>query len=105
MHRSVCVSNFLFEPANRRRSAAVLGLRLDGGRYEEVAPDELPNGRRGVRSEVIGLVPYVNEEGDLRWFDPAVGDDLPTYNESEQRRQTAEARVAELEALLRGREG
>ena len=35
----------------------------------------------------------------------AVGDDLPTYNESEQRRQTAEARVAELEALLRGREG
>ena len=105
MPRSVCVSNFLFEPANRRRSAAVLGLRLDGGRYEEVAPDELPNGRRGVRSEVIGLVPYVNEEGDLRWFDPAVGDDLPTYNESEQRRQTAEARVAELEALLRGREG
>ena len=96
---------FLFEPATRRRPAAVLGLRLRGGRYEEVAPDTLPNGRRDVRSAVIGLVPYVNEAGDLRWFDPAVGDDLPTYNESEQRRLTAEAKVAELEALLRGREG
>ena len=124
---------FLFEPANHRRPAAVLGLRLRGGRYEEVPPEDLPNGRLGVPSEVIGLVPYVNEEGNLRWFDPAAGDDLPTYNESEQRRQTAErqhaqtartlkaqvaahrqaerkreqaeARVAELEALLRRREG
>ena len=68
-------------------------------------PEDLPNGRLGVPSEVIGLIPYVNEEGDLRWFDPAVGDDLPTYKESEQRRQTAEARVAELEALLTEREG
>ena len=89
---------------------------------------ELPDGRPGVPSAVTGLVAHI-EDGRLRWFDPAAGVDLLTYDESMDRgeaaerereaaeraraatartleaearaRQRAEARVAELEARLR----
>ena len=68
----------------------------------------LPGNRRGIRSEVVGLVAHVDEDSNLRWFDPAEGVDLNTYEEAaDQRRQEAaarqraEARMAEPEARLR----
>ena len=122
---------FLFDPPGRRRPAALLGLRLHDGVYREIAPVALPDGRPGVRSDVVGLVGHVADGGRLRWFDPAVGEDLRDFDEhadradanarqaeanarqaeanarqaeaNARRAEAAERRVAELEALLRKR--
>ena len=78
-------------------------------KLEEVA---LPNGERGVRSAVLGLVAYVAERtppsgpGEtwaltMRWHDPATGEDIPDYEQSraaEARAQAAEARARAAEA-------
>ena len=100
---------FLYDPPGLR-PAALLGLRLCDGVYREIAPVALPDGRPGVPSDVVGLVGYVADEGRLRWFDPAVGEDLRDFDEHAdradayaRRADAAERRVAELEALLRKR--
>ena len=103
---------FLYDPPGQRRPALV-GLRLRDGVYREIAPVALPDGRPGVRSDVVGLVGYVAKGGWLRWFDPASGEDLREFDEHadradaadayERRAEAAERRVAELEALLRKR--
>ena len=70
-----------------------------------------PRPRRGVRSNVLQLAVYVRDD-ELRWFDPASGQDLYDYEElhrlrdeavAQARVARAEARVAELEALLKER--
>ena len=90
----------------------------------------LPNGKRGVRSDVLGLVAYVKDRTPpsgphevwaltMRWHDPATGTDIPDYSQSRAQTQTertradaertradaAERRVAELEEQLRLRDG
>ncbi len=46
------------------------------------------------------------EFGELRWFDPVAGRYLPTFDEADDARIAAEARVRELEAEVeRLREG
>ena len=123
---------FLFDPPGSGQPAALLGLCLGDGIYREIAPVKLPDGRPGTPSAVTGLVAHI-EDGRLRWFDPAAGVDLLTYDESMDRgeaaergrvaaergravaarsleaearaRKRAEARVAELEARLRASEG
>ena len=90
---------FLFDPPEPRRAARLTGLRLHGGGYRGIPPLVLPDGRRGVRSEVVGLIAHVDDDGRLRWFDPAAGVDLPTYDEAEDGREAAERRhAAEAEA-------
>ena len=123
---------FLFDPPEPRRPARLTGLRLDNDSYREIPTEVLPDNRRGIPSEVVGLVAHVDDGGNLRWFDPLAGVDLLTYDEAEDRReaaelktrnaarsleaeaqarqqeaaarQSAEARVAELEARLRERD-
>ena len=109
---------FLYDPPGRRRKARILGLRLRGFDYEEMATETLPNGCVGVRSQTIGFVAYVSSSGELRWFDPVAGVDLRTYDEAEdaageraeaarerdeaaRRLDLANARIAELEAQIR----
>ena len=94
---------FLYDPPEEGQRTALLGLRLRGGNYERIPAETLPDGSLGVRSDVVGLVARIDAEGALRWFDPAAGRDLKTYDEAEDAREAAEARVAELEALLRTR--
>ena len=101
---------FLFDPPGRRRRARIMGLTLRSGGYSDMPTEVLPNGGRGVRSAVLDLVAYVNGEGELRWFDPVAGVDLFDYvdlhrqrDEAEARAAKAEAKAAELEALLRPR--
>lgn len=91
---------FLFDPPDGGRPAALLGLCLRDGNYREIAPVKLPDGRPGIPSTAVGLVAHI-EDGRLRWFDPAAGVELLTYDESMDRGEAAEARVAELEARLR----
>ena len=79
-------------------------------RLEEVA---LPNGERGLRSDVLGLVAYVAERVrpvgpretwalTMRWHDPATGADLPDYDQVHDRadaeRDRADAAEREVEA-------
>ena len=108
---------FLFDPPGRGRPAALLGLCLGDGGYREIGPVTLPDDRSGIPSVVTGLVALI--EGDrLRWFDPAAGVDLRTYDESmdrldavrrarvaaERGKAVAEARLDELEALAATRQ-
>ena len=101
---------WLFDPIGKL-PRAVNGWRLDaGGTYAPVPA--LPDG--GCRSAVLGLDLVVHGDG-FRFRDPATGELLPDHAETEAARQeaeavrdreasarrAAEARVAELEALLR----
>ncbi|MDE0419956.1 MAG: Uma2 family endonuclease [Gammaproteobacteria bacterium] len=95
---------FLYDPPGRHRKARLIGLRLTGFDYEEMARERLPNGCVGVRSQTIGLVVYVASGGELRWFDPVAGVDLRTYDEADEAARQldlANARIAELEAQIR----
>ena len=85
-------------------------MRLVGGDYRELAAEatvfgsgrhaNLP-GARAVRSTVLGLDLRVERGGALCLYDPAAGTALPGYEEEHVARKAAEARVAELEALVR----
>ena len=110
---------FLYDPPTARRPTRVMGLTLSGTRYQELPQEILPNGRRGVRSNVLQLAVYVHDDR-LCWYDPVSGRELLDNEtahlkaeETEAAREEAaaardraaraEARVAELEALLKDR--
>ena len=102
---------FLFDPPTAGRPARVTGLTLSDGWYKEMPQVILPNGHRGVRSEVLQLAVYVRE-GQLRWYDPASDQDLLDYDELHElqdeavaRAARAKARLAELKASLKDRGG
>ena len=84
---------FLFDPPTPRRQAGVVGLTLCGEEYASMDQEVLPNGHRGVRSEVLGLAAYASD-GELRWFDPATGRDLLDYAGQNRERLEAEASAA-----------
>ena len=90
---------FLFDPPTASGPARVMGLTLSDGRYNEMPQVILPNGHRGVRSEVLQLAVYVRE-GRLRWHDPASGQDLLDYEELHRLRDEAVARAARAKARL-----
>jgi len=90
---------FLFDPPTASGPARVTGLTLSDGRYNEMPQVILPNGRRGVRSEVLQLAVYVRE-GRLHWYDPASGQDLLNYEELHRLRDEAVARAARAKARL-----
>ena len=111
------------------------GFALTPTRREPLAEATLPNGERGVVSAVLGLVAHVarrtppSAPGDtwaltMRWHDPATGEDIPDYDETQavvvaeraradaaeretraaqRETQAAQRRVAELEERLRRR--
>ncbi|MCY3621348.1 MAG: Uma2 family endonuclease [Gammaproteobacteria bacterium] len=96
---------FLYDPPTRTRDARILGLRLRVGEYEDIPDEELPNGNSGVRSDSTGLVAYVDVEGQLKWFDPASGQDLRSYDEVQNEVRAAKTQIAELEARIRSLSG
>lgn len=62
-------------------------------------PQRLPNGERGLRSEVLGLWVYLQGQSEaLRWHDPAPGRDLEDHDEVHDAREAAEAKLAEAAA-------
>ena len=67
---------FLYDPPDDHRKPRILGLRLHGKRYLEVPSETLPDGTIGARSETVGLIAHLDENGDLRWFDPDAGRDI-----------------------------
>ena len=79
-HLGVC-EYWLFDPAGFELATPLAGYRLRDGRYQEIRADAA--GRR--RSRVLGLDLHVRD-GKLRFRDRATGEDLRTYEESEDER-------------------
>ena len=86
---------WLFDPAGHELSTALVGYRLCAKRYQPIEADAA--GR--LRSKVLGLHLHVHA-GELRFRDPATGEDLRTYREA-TRERAAEKNRADAEA--RGR--
>ena len=76
---------WLFDPEGFRLPKPLRGYRLRAGRYRPIAADAA--GR--MSSEVLGLELHVRD-GELRFRDPATGEDLNTYQEVHRRADVAE---------------
>ena len=115
---------------NRAGEGELRGYALTPAHREPLKEVALPNGKRGVRSEVLRLVAYVAERVrplgpretwalKMRWHDPATGRDIPDEDEvraeveaertradaERGRADAAQRKVAELEEQLRRARG
>ena len=79
---------WLFDPEGFELSVPLAGYRLWAGHYQPVAADAA--GR--LRSEVLGFDLHVRA-GELRFGDPATGEDLRTYDEAEDRANAEKSRA------------
>ena len=86
---------WLFDPAGHRLATPLVGCRLRDGRYRPIAADA--SGR--LRSGVLGLDLYVRDD-QLRFRDPETGEELRSYDESEDERAAEKNRA---DAAERGR--
>ena len=106
---------FQYDPTRDYLDPPLQGLELIGGRYELRPPEELADGTLRLESKVLGLE-FRQEAERLRFYDPATQGYLLSSKELEQQRKLedalwqaeatrrqAEARIAELEAILRER--
>ena len=103
LYASLGVAEYwLFDPTREHLlSPPLRGMRLVEGSYRDL-PVLQPAARAPtLRSEVLGLDLRL-ERGALRFRDAATGEDLLSYEEAVAAREAAEARIAELEALLGG---
>ena len=116
---------WLFDPTGDYLSPRLQGFELRGGTYRSPSSVIRPSGGPGLHSKVLGLELRVEGEDELRFHDPATGEDLPAYEElwtkvqeesaalqaaqdlletrleeEATARRAAEARIAELEARL-----
>ena len=89
---------FLYDPREKFRPPRLIGLCLQQGRYREIPFETMPNGKRGLRSTSLGLYARVDGGGRLRWFDPATGQYLRTYEEQHREQLRTNKRLAEAEA-------
>ena len=103
---------FLYDP-DRKPAPELSGFELHGGAYRALPEERIAGGVAGVRSKVLGLYLCLKPsgpeplDGSLCWYDPAAARFLPTRLEladdkrqAEARAAAAEARVAELAALI-----
>ena len=79
---------WLFDPAGHELSTPLAGYRLCAKRYQPIDPDAA--GR--LRSEVLDLHLHVHA-GELRFRDPAAGEDLRTYSEATRERAAERERA------------
>ena len=71
----------IYDPREKYRAPRLMGLRLQGGTYREIAFESMPNGEQGLPSATLNLFAHVDDGGRLRWFDPERGEYLRTYQE------------------------
>ena len=77
-----------FDPKGFELRVPLAGYRLRAGGYEPIDADAA--GR--LRSDVLGLDLHVRA-GELRFRDPATGEDLRTYEEAERERAAEKSRA------------
>ena len=95
-----------YDPTGEHFAPVLQGLRLAGGAYVRQLAVTSPDGALTLTSETLGLELRA-QGGEMRFRDPATGRTLLSLSETEAARReeaaarrAAEARVAELEALL-----
>ena len=98
---------FQHDPTGEHLPSRLQGRRLVRGAYKPLPAVPSLDGTLLLYSETLGLELLANRSGELRFRDPLTGKLLPGPEEFEAAlereaaaRRTAEARVAELEALL-----
>ena len=105
---------FLYDPTGEHYSPRLRGYRLVDGEYERLPAVESIDRTLMVASAVLGLELRAKAGEEMRFHDPATGEDLLSHAEehaarwsAERRaeaehaaRRAAEARIAELEARL-----
>lgn len=92
---------FQYDPTGDYLNPRLQGLHLVEANYFPCSTTVLPDDITSIFSEVLGLELRLLPSGELRFYDPVTGRRLLTYEESEQARIEAEARIAELEARIR----
>lgn len=100
------------DPSGEHLPARLQGERLTRSGYVRQPVATALDGTLTLCSETLGLELRAAPEREMRFRDPATGDDLRSHDEeaegrlaAEARAATAAVRVAELEALLRERSG
>ena len=100
---------FLYDPTGEHLTPRLQGHRLEAGVYERLSAVESIDRTLAMRSEVLGLELRAKVGGEMRFHDPATGEDLLSHGEEHAARleeviarRAAEARIAELEARLGG---
>lgn len=81
---------FQYDPTGDYLTPQLQGLRLVEGNYLPVPTNTLADGTLSLPSEVLGLELRV-KSGEMRFYDPATGQKLLTYEEEAAARQQAEA--------------
>ena len=101
---------FLFDPTGEHLTPRLQGYRLVEGEYERLSAVESIDRTLTLSSEVLRLELWAKAEGEMRFHDPATGEDLLSHGEvhaalreETAARRAAEARVAEFEARLGGK--
>ena len=112
---------FLYDPTGEHLAPRLQGYRLVEGEYERLSAVESIDRTLTMSSEVLGLELRATGSGEMRFHDPATGEDLLSHGEehaarreeavahrtalvrAEARAAAAEARIAELEARLGGK--
>ena len=79
--------------------APLAGDRLDDGQYRPIEINRTDSSHLWGRSDILNL-DICWEGGRLRWWDPATERYLLTFDETDDERVAAQARVRELEAEL-----
>ena len=87
---------FQYDPTRDYLEPPLQGLRLVGNVYQPIPAMSAPEGTLVLRSTVLGLELHLEEE-TLRLYDPATGQKLLSYQETEQARQAAEQARREAE--------
>ena len=95
-----------FDETGRFHGAQLAGDRLVEDRYQPIPIETVGDGVLQGYSAALNL--FIRwEQGELRWHDPATGQHIATFdheraraNRAEAQRDTAEARIQELEAEI-----
>ena len=92
-----------FDETGEFHGTPLAGDRLVDGAYEPIAIETVEEGVLQGFCAVLNL--YIRwERGELRWHDPATGQEIPTFLQERDARLAAEARVRQLEEELARRE-
>ena len=130
----MCSSDlYQYDPTGEYLRTTLKGARLTAGRYEAQPVTRSADGGLTLSSAMLGLELRAKRGGELRFHDPVTGEDLLSHREEHVRarqeraradqesaradqerarahregtaRRAAEARIAELESLIRKQRG
>ena len=91
---------FLYDPTGEHLTPRLQGHRLEDGAYERLSAVESIDRTLAMQSRVLGLELRAKGGGEMRFHDPATGEDLLSHGEEhgERLEEATARRVAEVRA-------